>query len=124
MKHRYSEAAMRVHSNVTPSNIYINLNSASSAHIGIIPDNTSPIAECEIGDYDHKFKISTPKMASGLISLSKQTSRVYLPTGRPTEAPNLVFTRVASGSSVDEMKAANAYYNLGHVIQNSSTNFS
>lgn len=104
---------MLSHKSVSPKLGYVSLNKPGDGHHMIIPDLTND--ECERNDYQPDPKLSTPRINTGFIKLTRQISRENMPTGHPNDAPNLVQTRVACGISVDELAAANSFNQLAHV---------
>lgn len=114
-KHIYPEVEPRCHtpflSPCGKSNVLFG--KAGEGHHMIIPD--LPNNECERNDYNASHCLSTPRMDTGFTDARRQITREKLPTGRPSEAPNLVKTRMANGGSIDPIKAADSHNLLAHV---------
>ena len=66
---------MQAHGELTPQNVYLNLNSPDSGHHLIIPDATGKEVEAEIQDYNPRFNLTTPRMTKGFLNFSRQSNR-------------------------------------------------
>lgn len=101
---------LRPHSGVTASNIYINF-AKYTGHKSFESKKDIPV---ERNDYSANFNIVAKSLNSGFVSMNRTTSRNLMPSGRPSEVPNLIQTKSPNGEAVDPIRAMSGYNSLGH----------
>ena len=89
---------MRPHSALSPTHVYVNLNSKGDGHHSIIKEPKE--LKFENGDLNPQFKLVSANSQSS-IKMGATSAREKLGAGRPAKEADSSITKISAGDSVD-----------------------